>query len=302
MQVTVWLRSVQDDRLKKIIASSINNLPKGWKGVIDDTTTYKKGSDIDVIFGSWKNYDVEHHRLKREIVKNSKNVLILETPLLGRGPVSEVCQDDAFRVGLNGFMANTDWADIPDSRVEMLREKFNIPRKIIQRTGGDYILIPLQLPGDASLEGIDINQWAETTVKQIRDITDRKIVLRMPQIERNYNLDFTKNYKEIYFQKGGFSDKQVTLDNAYAVVTYSSGMSVEAILNGNRTFVDSNNGFASIPRTLESTLAKDYKNFLQEKHYDSFVKLICSTYWTSEEINNGEFWKYFFSYLGETDG
>ena len=292
MQVCVWAKTIKDENLKKVLLSSIDNVPDGWVTDVVDNSVYAPAADIDVIFGSWKDYDVEHHNLKRQIVKGSKNVVVIETPLLGRGPVHEVCQDKCFRVGLNGFMANADWAEIGPQRIENICKKFSIPNSPRVKTGGDYILIPLQLPGDASLQGTDINTWLYNTVKHIREYTDRKIVIRMPQIERNYNLNPLKDVKEVYYQKGKFLDKQVTLDNAYAVVTYSSGMSVEAILNGNRTYVESNDGFkSSEQQSLDSVLDKDYKNFQEKDNYKKFVKLICSTYWTDKEIQKGIFWK-----------
>ena len=294
MQVAVWSKSIKDPYLKSVLLSSINNVPDGWVTTVEEGSEYTKGADVDVIFGSWKLYDVEHHNLKRQIVKGSKNVLIIETPLLGRGPVREVCQDRAFRVGMNGFMSSADWPQIDGNRLEVVRSAFDIPFKPKKVEDGNYILIPLQLPGDASLQGIDINKWMKDTVSQIREITDRKIVLRTPQIERNYDFNFTKDIKDIYFQKGTFKDKQVTLDNAYAVVTYSSGMSVEALLNGNRTYVESNDGFASNSQgSLEEVLQKDYKNFKTIQDYKDFKLLVCSTYWTVKEIKEGLFWEKF---------
>ena len=294
MQVAVWTESIKDKRLQEILKSSVNNIPTGWVSSIEDGQEYNKFADVDVIFGSWKSYDAPHHRLKREVVKGSKNVLVIETPLLGRGPVHEVCQDNAFRVGLNGFMSDAVWPSIGIDRVRRLAKQFKIPEdpKVIE--GGDYILIPLQLPGDASLQGTDINQWMKKTVEEIRSITDRKIVLRSPQLERNYDFSFAENIRDIFFQKGKFKDKQVTLNNAYAVVTYSSGMSVEAILNGNRTYVESSEGFkASLQPSLEDVLMKDYVNFPNTDDYISFFQKIAATYWTVDEINKGLFWEGF---------
>lgn len=290
MKVTVWDKSIQDARLKSVLHSTISNCPKGWEVSINYNDDYTQGADLDVIFGSWKNYDAPHHKLKRQVVKNCKQVLVLETPLINRGPVHEVCQDTSFRVGLNGFMKNAVFADIDADRVD----SFGLPECMPEPVNGDYILLPLQLPGDASLDGIDINEWTVKTLEQLRELTDRKIVIRTPQLNRNYDVEKFKKFKQVYFQKGTYKDKQVTLDNAYAVVTYSSGMSVEAILNGNRTYVDSRWGFKSETQgSLKEVLEKDYENFEDDGFYQDFLYSVCQTQWSDEEIKKGLFWKGF---------
>lgn len=292
MQIVVWDKSIQDKNLKKVLRSLVDNVPEGWVTSIEEETEYKRFADVDVIFGSWKDYDVEHHNLKRQVVKNSKNVVVIETPLIGRGPVHEVLQHRWFRVGLNGFMSTADYPPISEERLSQIKTIFSLPDETVRKQNGDYILIPLQLPGDASLQSVNITQWAADTVSKIREFTSRKIVLRTPQLERNFNLEPFKEIPEIYFQKGKYDNLQVTLDCAYAVVTYSSGMSVESLLNGNRTFVDSNWGFKSPSQgSLKEVFDKDYINFQTHAEYQNWLYEICSTQWSAGELKKGLYWK-----------
>lgn len=279
MLVRSWIKTAQ--------VESLQNVVKSFPNVeLREETEYEPGADIDIIFGSWKNRDVEHHNLKRDIVKRSKNVLVVETPLLDRGPQKEVMDDQWFRVGLNGFMRNAVYSPVNEERMS-----YGLSEKSISSDGTkatDYILVVLQLPGDASLDFIDINEWCVDKCSEIRKLTDRDIVVRFPQLDREFKIDDVKKHHAMYFQRGTFNDKRITLDNAYAVVTYSSGMGVEAILNGNRTFIQSDNGFWSRKTTLDDVLNKQYLNFIDSEHAKNWRKMIESTQWHIDEIKSGK--------------
>ena len=283
MQFRIWRKSIEDERLKKILCQ--------FGGDVTDATEWSPGDyDAEVIFGSWKNRNVEHHNLKRSIVENSKNVIVMESPLLGRQKVAEVLPDEWFRVGLNGFMSNAQYPKVNNSRFQKILAEAGVGENLKMATNrdGDYVLVVLQLPGDASLNFIDINAWAKETVESIRSITDRDIVIRFPQLPRQFDVEFTKSFKGIYFQHGTHTDKQITLDNAYAVVTYSSGMGVEAILSSRRTLIDSPNGFFSRKSTLQECLTPNYENFESITKFDQWLDLVTSTQWHVSEIESGE--------------
>lgn len=289
MLIRIWEKSIEDQRLRDILKSFNCN---------DDAveicteSTYEPGADVDIFLGSWKkNRDAEHHKLKCEIVDKAKNFIVLETPLLERQAVQEVMPDEWFRVGLGGFMRDAKFAPLNNQRKSNdTRCNPTYPRSI----HGDYILVVLQLPGDASLDGIDINQWAESKVEEIRKLTDRDIVLRLPQLKREFNLEFAKKYPHMYVQQGTHKDKQITLNNAYAVVTYSSGMGVEGIINGNRTYIESKNGFYSkTPEdgaSLPDVLGNEYQNFNSLNHQEQYIDFLKSTQWYKNEIADGSCW------------
>lgn len=278
MKTKVWLKSVPSAELQNVL--------KSFDADVTEASEYEKGADLDIIFGSWKDRDVTHHNLKRDIVKNSKNVLVLETPLVYRGPVKEIMDDQWFRVGLNGFMRNAQYVPITPNR-SIIKET---PESIEWKTEkiGDYILIVLQLPGDASLDFIDVSKWAKDTATALRKQTDRDIVIRFPQLRREFDLEWTKDLKHIYFQDGQFTDKECTLDNAYATVTYSSGMGVESILRQRRTYIESKNGFYSKQSSLDQVLKTDYENFNDESDALRWYDFVRSTQWHFDEIKSGK--------------
>jgi len=249
------------------------------------------GQQVDVIFGSWKNRDVDHHNLKRQIIRADTQVMILETPLLSRGPVTEAYEGSWYRVGLNGFMANGIFPKRDVSKtIEMLGLRSFCTPKL---TNNDYILIPLQLPGDASLDHTDINEWVVGICHSIRSLTNRDIVIRLPQLERNYScIEKLKEIPDIYFQQGTFDNLKVTLDNAHSVVTYSSGMGVEAVLKGIPVYSQSENAFVG-HRNLQDVVVNRDPPFESEDHYQNVIKLLAQTQWHVDEFDTAEFWESF---------
>ena len=107
MKVTIYGKSANHPRFEQ-------TLMKFATGVIDsgddaflsyDEEYYD--CDVAVIFGSWKDRDMTHHRVKRNIISKAKKFIVLETPIIGRGPVKDVMDDDWYRIGIGGFLADT---------------------------------------------------------------------------------------------------------------------------------------------------------------------------------------------------
>lgn len=295
----IWRNSIQDERLQKILCSFGGQVIEG-----NDYTKPPDNETIDVIFGSWKDRDIPHHKLKREVVKNSNHVIVMESPLMGRGPVSNVLQDDWIRVGLDGFMGDSLYPEVDPERFKNLLVETGFGKTVTMdtRSAGDYILLVLQLPGDASLFHTDINKWMRDSVAQIRKITDRDIVIRFPQISREYDMSgWWSEYKGIYFQHGTHEDKQVTFDNAYAVVTYSSGMGVEALSRGIRTYIEAPQGFKNKDATLTEVLRSDYQNFDTVKEFDTWLNSVVQTEWHVDEIADGSCREAFAKLLGDME-
>ena len=294
MKINIWLKSILDKSLQDVLELFSKNTEA--EVVLRTEDTFSDVADLEIILGSWKLRNVPHHNLKRDIVKNSKNVLVIETPLLLRGPQQEIMTDKWFRVGLNGFMRNAQYAPLNNKRMSHGQAQNSISSAGAK--GTDYILVVLQLPGDASLDFIDINKWCIETVQEIRKHTDRDIVIRYPQLDREFNIvDVLKETANIYYQKGTYDDRKVTLDNAYCVITYSSGMGVEAILNGNRTYIQSDNGFWSKRCSISDVLDRQYLNFSNSEQAQDWIKFIESTQWHMDEIKSGECLKSFMEIL-----
>lgn len=243
MDIKVFLKSANDPRFAKML----EKFAKGANASISNSTHYED-CDVAVIFGSWKDRPDPHHVVKNDIVKKAKNYIVVETPVIGRGPVTNVMQDDWYRVGLNGFLADDGQfnnKNKDDSRWKEIKDKLNLTVEPYHT--GDYIVVTLQVPGDASLRGIIIEQWALNTVRLIRQLTKKQIYVRFPQVPKQWRNDLLQkiqSIKDVYFQTGTKENLDPTLLLAHCTVCYSSTMSVDSLIKGCPTIAVSPANFA----------------------------------------------------------
>lgn len=252
--------------------------------------------DLAVIFGSWKPERTNiHHVIRSDVVENAKSFICIETPLLGR----QVFQPNQYqRVGINGFLnkAATWGPDIeyPDDRLKML----NIHYSGWKRHLGNKIVIAMQLAGDASLRHNDINQWTLDSVKTLRKYTDRPIEIRThPGVSAKgwSNHDemlrsfLFSNIKNVTFVNGREIPWEEQILDAYCVVTYTSGLAIDAVVNGIPVIACDQGNFAwNVAETrLENV---ESLSLATENEVYSWLKTLSYCQWTPEEMQSGICW------------
>lgn len=283
------------------------NKSKGLQGsgVFYDYTEKARGCDLAVMFGSWKpERSRVHHEIRTAIYKSDIPFLCIETPLLGR----RVFQPNQhYRVGINGFL-NRDaiWGeerDYPADRFNALGLSYSGWKK----KRGKKIIIALQLAGDASLRHNDINEWCKNTVQTLRRHTDRPIEIRThPGVsdkgwsnhEELFRWFLFKNFPNVQFVNGKETPWEDHILDAYCVVAYTSGMSIDAVLNGIPVIAVDEGNFAwnvgerKLSNIENLTLAdsKDVQQWLYNLAY-------CQ--WTPEEMESGQCWLHLESSIKE---
>jgi len=291
MKVNIFLDSANDMKFRIPIQLMGNAAYKaGHEVEVIQGQEYKE-CDMAIIWGSWKDRDTPWHNVKRAVVKNAPQFMVLETPILNRGPVKDIMDDEWYRIGLNGFLAHvgdfnnyqcddTRWKIFQDMGYELKPE----------RETNEYkpIIVVLQLPGDASLCGHDISEWCVRTVRSIRAVTDRKIIIRKPQVERPYLIQEALNFKNVTVQDGKHENVKSTIQAAHAVVTFSSGMGVEALIEGTPVIAHHNASFVyditpNRIEDIESITLPDRKQWINDMAY---------TTWSIKEIGTGLPWEH----------
>lgn len=252
--------------------------------------------DVAVMMGSWKNERSNvHHIVRTSIAQQSKCFICIETPLINRN----FFQPNIYqRVGINGFL-NKDAIfgediDYPSDRLEKLGIKF----KGWKKNNGDKIVIALQLAGDASLRNNNINDWCVDTIKTLRNITDRPIEIRThPGVSDkawvNYNDLFMNisfnGYKNISFINGRNIPWEDQILDAYCVVAYTSGLSIDAIVNGIPVIACDEGNFAW--NVGEKKLKNIEKlNLADENDVQQWLQNLAYCQWTYEEMETGKCW------------
>ena len=297
----VYLRTIKDPYLQSSLLSFATSIT-GCE--INNGTNWVDGSELDIIFGSWKDRPDEHHVLKTEIVSKAKNFVVLETPLLGREKVELAFRDRYFRIGVNGFLAHNGTFDLPivrtSRRWDMLQRDLNIRLEQNSQKENGPIIIALQLPGDASLLGTDISKWAADTVDEIRLTTNRNIIIRSPQLPRqydNYHMKRIAKHVNVEWQEGTKQNLKETLQSAFCAVTFSSGLGLDALMYGCPVIACSPASFAY---DLCPNDVSDIENVTLPYRHELFNKLAYYQ-WSFDELADGTAWDHILHILNNAE-
>jgi hypothetical protein len=208
--------------------------------------------DVAVFFGSWKAREKNHHMTRSSVAGSSRCFVCIETPLLNR--VTNTLNTQ-WRTGINGFLCQSaTWPDYNQGLGQQRLGNLGIGGWQGWRNDPNgHILLALQLPGDASLRGVDVNEWAFNAIKEIRKVSQRPIVVRnhplssgraMADHESLARQVLMHNITGIKFSDGAMMPWKDDLQGAYCTVTYTSGLAIDSVLSGIPTVACDNGNFA----------------------------------------------------------
>ena len=254
--------------------------------------------DCAVIYGSYKPMRGRPaHREKGTIIESGMPYAQLETQLIGR-PITTAVHNE-YRVGVNGFLwDDAEWGFdfINQDRSKLVFERNGYNPDIDWKTNGDDILVCMQKVGDASLRGINVFDWTRDTVKKLREHTDRKIIVRPhPLYRKKYAHGLLKaellqikniSWQETDLKKDNFISIQEQLKNIWCVVTFSSGVGVDAVINGVPNIAcDSGNMAYEVSSKNLSDIENPFRGDKKE-----WANKIAHCQWSLEEFKSGECW------------
>ena len=185
----------------------------------------------------------------KQILKLNKDVLAIETPLIGRtqwdANSDKPGADVYHRIGLNYVSSYYhDNYFIPETatpdRLYEIFEKTNTSFKPWRSTG-DHIIYAMQIPEDTSLVGLDVFLAAQYDLAMLRTITDRPIYITFhpgcknrPLVMKN-NTRFLEGFDEIVEATDSIISEESTqelLVDAWCTVCYTSGTAFESVVAG----------------------------------------------------------------------
>ena len=222
---------------------------------------YRNKYDASVVWGirrRWSSY----------VIMQGKPVIVIERGYLGERKNTWLSVGNG---GLNG-LANFGNHDVPPDRWERYWADQVKPWK----KGGKYALIMGQVPKDSSLYGRCPYQWARSIYPAALE-KFKKVFFR-PHPEAKLPQDLGIPIME--------GDLVEALDDAKAVITYSSNSAVDAVMNG-------------IPAITchRGTMAWDvsshsFKEPLYKGDRDEWGARIAYAQWHIDEIASGEAWQH----------
>ena len=162
---------------------------------------------------------------------------------------------------------NARQADILDERVSTppsdRLERLGVNLRPWRRHGNHILVIPVT-GAVGNFYGVDENQWLAAAVSEISNHTDRPILTK-PK---------------------GQGSLQDALKNCWCVVTHSSNVAVDALIEGVPVITLGE----SVCNTISWNFADIEKPYWPER--DWWLRAVCYNQWTLDEMRSGECWEY----------
>lgn len=195
-----------------------------------------------------------------------------------------------YRVGLGGLPDEGALALAPfcSGRWERLSRRLGNPEVKPYRSEGRHILVIGEAPGDAALRGLDINAWLVGTALELREKTDRPIVIRPHR--RAGDIGDAMILTQLKERRIAIGDAEKplaeSLKGAWSVVTYSSGAAIEALMAGIPAISVSPASFAW--SVTDHAIANAVSPTLHDRA--PWLEKIAAAQWCEDEIVSGGIW------------
>ena len=206
----------------------------------------------------------------REVWKTYQNkpIIVAEVGMLDRG--------NTWKIGLNGTGVSCyNFTDLIASRAIDLGLTL-----APWRTAGDHIVIALQRQDSQQWSGLpDTQAWVNDACNRLKKDTDRPIVIRSHPRQKIIPTAISPNKIANSYDCFDFNQ---SLENAWAVVNWSSGPGPQSIINGVPAFVGTDS-LASLVSTFN--LAEIENPAMPDR--SSWLNIIAHSEWTLDEIASG---------------
>ena len=240
---------------------------------------------------------VPHIQLRRGIAENNQNKSFITADsnlFLYKAVTNE--PHHYLRYSINGVFNDTgnycnnnsddtQWKKIQrDLRVTLQ------PWSLYQR---ECILLCLQRNGGWSMKGKDVVQWANLKIAEIRQFSDRPIIVR-PHPGDKKAKEYTKN---IHGPNVRISfEPRIEHDLAKSMVTivYNSSPAVASVIEGVPVIVEDPRS-SQVAEVCHRKLA-DINN-LEAFNRDQWIKNIAQCHWSFVDLQSGEAWNHMRKYL-----
>jgi hypothetical protein len=194
------------------------------------------------------------------------------------------------RYSFNGVFPNTGiYCDttIDPLRWQKISKALNISLKPYRKSG-NHILLCLQRNGGWSMGNIDVVTWANQTIAQLRQCTDRPIVIRAHPGDKS-----AKNYVSSITGKNvtvsNTPELVADLQNCWAAVNHNSSPVVGAAIEGIPIFV-TDAGKSQCREIANTDLAQIENPHMPDRQ--AWAQRLSMFHWNFDELRSGECWRH----------
>lgn len=235
------------------------------------------------------------NRVVSEQLARSKHVVVVDSNLFLYADTTNSLH--YLRYSFNGVFPNTGiYCDSEIDPRRWVKLSSNLGLKLKNwRTSGNHILLCLQRNGGWSMGDFDVQDWTIKTINQLRQHTDRPIVIRAhpgDKSSQQYLDPRNPKCKLKYSKDIRLSTNKSLVDdlrNCWAAVNYNSSPVVGAAIEGVPIFVtDPSKSQCSEVASLD--LAMIEKPSMPDRQ--PWVERLSMFHWNFEELRSGECWQH----------
>jgi hypothetical protein len=162
------------------------------------------------------------------------------------------------------------------------------------RTQGNHILICLQRNGGWSMGGLDVIQWMNSTILEIRKYSKRPIIVRAHPGDKKIGSYLKINHKAVSLSTN--QDLRDDLRNAWATVVYNSSPSVASIIEGVPAFLTDPYPQHSQSFAVANTdISKIEDPVMIDRQV--WIERLSMCHWKFDELKSGAAWQFFKKYI-----
>lgn len=211
---------------------------------------------------------------------NRKRFFYLDHAYLNRGYNESDPDNEWFRITDSDFL----WNKMEYRSLDRWEKYFSSKHKIQPwrlNKGKNILLLP---PSQATQYIFPRSRlWTDHTIRKIKKVTDKDIIIREKPTQQIIDSN-NQIIKPLTFKHDKTIEQE--LDDAFLVVSYSSGVTVDALLRGIPVICDQNNVAAPMSMKIE-----EIGSYALKDRMPWFHQLVHHQFLTKEMIT-GEVWNY----------
>jgi hypothetical protein len=182
-----------------------------------------------------------------------------------------------------------------DENWNNIRRDYNMDLKP-WRTQGNHILITLQRPMGWSMRGVDLMSWLKQTLRQIRENSDRPILMRWHPGDWKAFPKYSSTLNKFGVTLSP-QDRHITQDlvNCWAVVCHNSTPSAVAPIEGIPAFITDDPSYSQGGDIANTDFTQLENPNLPDR--EQWIRKLAQCHWSFEDVRSGRCWAHMRNYV-----
>jgi len=229
---------------------------------------------------------------------NSKKTLIVDSNLFLYATGKRNTPGNYLRYSFDGVFRNTGFyfdKDVDPKRWHSIKSNIGI-ELIPYKARGRDILLCLQRNGGWSMKKTDVIDFAHKTIKKLKQITSRKIIVRGHPGDRKTLVRLKELLIYPNVELSTNPDIRTDLLNAWATVVFNSSPGVASLIQGVPVFqMDPQLNYSMYGEVANTDITQIEDPILYDRQ--EWIERISMCHWSFDELKDGSAWQFMKNYI-----